>query len=47
MKSWDRRGWYKSADICQMLLVLGRVNSDQEAMESLPRPFQLVQLSAC
>ncbi|KAJ9489679.1 hypothetical protein VN97_g3573 [Penicillium thymicola] len=33
MKSWDRRGWYKSADICQMLLVLGRVNSDQEAME--------------
>ncbi|KAJ5900070.1 hypothetical protein N7495_004814 [Penicillium taxi] len=23
MKSWDRRGWYKSADICQMLLVLG------------------------
>jgi TATA-binding protein-associated factor Taf7 len=24
MKSWDRRGWYKSADICQMLLVLGR-----------------------
>ncbi|KAJ5953010.1 TAFII55 protein conserved region [Penicillium vulpinum] len=33
MKSWDRRGWYKSADICQMLLVLGRVNSDQEAMD--------------
>ncbi|KAJ5531747.1 hypothetical protein N7527_005140 [Penicillium freii] len=33
MKSWDRRGWYKSADICQMLLVLGRVTSDQEALE--------------
>lgn len=33
MKSWDRRGWYKSADICQMLLVLGPVSSDQEAME--------------
>lgn len=33
MKSWDRRGWYKTADICQMLLVLGRVSSDQEAME--------------
>ncbi|EEQ85377.2 hypothetical protein RJZ56_001835 [Blastomyces dermatitidis] len=31
MKSWDRRGWYKSADICQMLLVLGRVNSEEEA----------------
>lgn len=33
MKSWDRRGWYKSGDICQMLLVLGPVSSDQEAME--------------
>lgn len=41
MKSWDRRGWYKSADICQMLLVLGRVNSDQEAMEyPLPSDVQ-------
>lgn len=33
MKSWDRRGWYKSADICQMLLVLGPVANDQEALE--------------
>ncbi|KAF7716599.1 Uncharacterized protein PECH_004408 [Penicillium ucsense] len=33
MKSWDRRGWYKSADICQMLLVLGTVSNDQEALE--------------
>ena len=33
MKSWDRRGWYKSADICQMLLVLGQVSNDKEAME--------------
>jgi transcription initiation factor TFIID subunit 7 len=33
MKSWDRRGWYKSADICQMLLILGPVSSDQEALE--------------
>ncbi|MCJ1484524.1 hypothetical protein MMC06_004695 [Schaereria dolodes] len=32
MKSWDRRGWWKSADICQMLLVLGRVQSEDEAM---------------
>ncbi|EDN04639.1 transcription initiation factor tfiid 55 kd subunit [Histoplasma capsulatum] len=38
MKSWDKRGWYKSADICQMLLVLGRVNSDDEARTyPLPR----------
>lgn len=33
MKSWDRRGWYKSGDICQMLLVLGPVTSEKEAME--------------
>ncbi|KAJ5937529.1 TAFII55 protein conserved region-domain-containing protein [Penicillium verhagenii] len=33
MKSWDRRGWYKSADICQMLLVLGPVSGDQEALD--------------
>ena len=32
MKSWDRRGWYKSADICQMLLVLGRVDKEEQAM---------------
>ena len=38
MKSWDRRGWYKVADICQMLLVLGRVNSEDEALNyPLPR----------
>lgn len=42
MKSWDRRGWYKSADICQMLLVLGPVSSDQEAMEyPLPPEIEL------
>ncbi|PYI28731.1 hypothetical protein BP00DRAFT_350402 [Aspergillus indologenus CBS 114.80] len=33
MKSWDRRGWYKSADICQMLLILGPVANEQEAMD--------------
>ena len=33
MKSWDRRGWWKSADICQMLLVLGRVQKEEEAMD--------------
>ncbi|PGH16137.1 hypothetical protein AJ79_01904 [Helicocarpus griseus UAMH5409] len=31
MKSWDKRGWYKSADVCQMLLVLGRINTEEEA----------------
>ena len=33
MKSWDRRGWWKTADICQMLLVLGLVNTENEALE--------------
>lgn len=37
MKSWDRRGWYKSADICQMLLVLGRVDREEQAM-TMPLP---------
>lgn len=40
MKSWDRRGWYKSADICQMLLVLGPVSSDQEALD-FPLPDEI------
>jgi transcription initiation factor TFIID subunit 7 len=30
MKSWDKKGWWKSADICQMLLVLGKVNSEED-----------------
>jgi transcription initiation factor TFIID subunit 7 len=33
MKSWDRRGWYKSADISQMLLILGPVANEEEAMK--------------
>lgn len=37
MKSWDKRGWWKSADICQMLYVFGRVASEQAA-ESAPLP---------
>ena len=37
MKSWDRRGWWKSADICQMLLVLGQVTREEEA-ESFQLP---------
>lgn len=43
MKSWDRRGWYKSADICQMLLVLGLVSNDKEALE-YPLPPEVEQL---
>ncbi|EAW14228.1 transcription initiation factor TFIID subunit 7 family protein [Aspergillus clavatus NRRL 1] len=43
MKSWDRRGWYKSADICQMLLVLGPVANDAEAMNyPLPSDVNLL-----
>ena len=38
MKSWDRKGWWKVADMSQMLLVLGRCNSDEEARAyPLPR----------
>ncbi|PLB50979.1 hypothetical protein P170DRAFT_446152 [Aspergillus steynii IBT 23096] len=40
MKSWDRRGWYKSADICQMLLVLGPIANDAEAMD-YPLPSEI------
>lgn len=43
MKSWDRRGWYKSADICQMLLVLGQVANDREALD-FPLPSEVEQL---
>ena len=32
MKSWDKRNWYKAADICQMLLVLGLVKNEADAM---------------
>ncbi|KAL1964815.1 hypothetical protein VTN77DRAFT_6317 [Rasamsonia byssochlamydoides] len=43
MKSWDRRGFYKSGDICQMLLVLGPVQSEKEAMEyPLPKEVDVL-----
>ncbi|MCJ1474266.1 hypothetical protein MMC13_002924 [Lambiella insularis] len=32
MKSWDKRGWWKTADIGQMLLVLGLVDNETEAL---------------
>ncbi len=38
MKSWDKRGWWKSADICQMLLVIGQVPDEESAkMIQLPK----------
>ncbi|KAK4981081.1 hypothetical protein LTR66_010213 [Elasticomyces elasticus] len=38
MKSWDKKGWWKVADICQMLLVLGPVHSEEDAKNApLPR----------
>lgn len=40
MKSWDKRGFFKTADICQILLVLGRVKNDEEAM-SIPLPSEV------
>ena len=41
MKSWDRKAWYKCADICQILLVLGLVNTEHEAM-NYPLPAREV-----
>ena len=32
MKSWDKKSWFKTADICQMLLVLGPIKNESEAM---------------
>ncbi|KAL4786254.1 TAFII55 protein conserved region-domain-containing protein [Aspergillus varians] len=40
MKSWDRRGWYKSADICQMLLILGPVAAEADAL-NYPIPDEI------
>lgn len=32
MKSWEKKSWWKSADICQMLLVLGQCKNEDEAL---------------
>ncbi|KAL1302447.1 hypothetical protein AAFC00_002839 [Neodothiora populina] len=40
MKSWDKRGWWKVADICQMLLVLGPTESDATA-KTYPLPKEV------
>lgn len=37
MKSWDKKGWIKSMDISQMMLVLGPCASDDEA-KNYPLP---------
>lgn len=38
MKSWDKRGWWKVADICQMLLVLGPTENEATAKShALPK----------
>jgi transcription initiation factor TFIID subunit 7 len=33
MKSWDRKAWWKVADVSQKLMILGVVNTDEEAMK--------------
>ena len=38
MKSWDKRGWWKSADICQMLLVYRRVSNEDDARHCVLPP---------
>jgi transcription initiation factor TFIID subunit 7 len=39
MKSWDRKSWWKTADINQMMLVHGPVKNEKEAMDyPLPGP---------
>jgi transcription initiation factor TFIID subunit 7 len=42
MKSWDKRGWYKSADICQIFLVHARVKDEEEA-KKVPLPREVDQ----
>jgi transcription initiation factor TFIID subunit 7 len=37
MKSWDKRGWWKSADICQMLWVFAEIKNEAEA-KTIPLP---------
>lgn len=33
MKSWDKKNFVKTADICQMMLVLGKITHDDEAKD--------------
>lgn len=40
MKSHDRKGWWKVADIAQMLLVLGRCETEEQA-KTMPLPREI------
>ena len=40
MKSWDKKGWWKVADVHQMLLVLGRVENEDE-VKNYPLPREV------
>ncbi|WPG98160.1 transcription initiation factor tfiid subunit 7 [Acrodontium crateriforme] len=40
MKSWDRKGWWKVADVCQMLLVLGSCKNEEDA-KTYPLPREV------
>lgn len=40
MKSFDKKGWWKVADIAQMLLVLGRCQKEEEA-KTFPLPREV------
>jgi transcription initiation factor TFIID subunit 7 len=42
MKSWDKKGWYKSADICQLLWVLGKADSE-EGTKTYPLPEEVAK----
>lgn len=42
MKSWEKKSWWKVADLNQMLLVLGRCTSDEEA-KNFPLPREIDQ----
>jgi len=40
LKSWNKKDWVKTADVCQMLLVLGEVKNEDEA-KKYPRPHEV------
>ncbi|KAK1819464.1 hypothetical protein LTR12_006165 [Friedmanniomyces endolithicus] len=40
MKSWDKKGWWKVADVCQMLLVLGPVQTEAQ-IRDFPLPHEV------
>ncbi|KAL9628570.1 MAG: hypothetical protein Q9164_007221 [Protoblastenia rupestris] len=44
MKSWEKKSWWKSGDVCQMLLVLGRCKNEDEAVK-YPLPTKKGELN--